>query len=82
MEKIQVPKLNGSNYNSWKFSTELLLVREDFWKFVTKPRPEEVAATENAPLSKLGIPEINVLERRSLDGKQPAWPHQADENGS
>lgn len=49
MEKVQVPKLNGSNYSSWKFSTELLLIREDLWKFVTKPRPEEVAATENAP---------------------------------
>ncbi|KXJ69374.1 hypothetical protein RP20_CCG027404 [Aedes albopictus] len=55
MEKVQVPKLNGSNYSSWKFSTELLLIREDLWKFVTKPRPEEVAATENVPVNAAAV---------------------------
>lgn len=46
MDKLGIPKLNKSNYNSWKFSVELLLIREGLWKFVTGTRPEVEADQE------------------------------------
>lgn len=44
MEKLGVPRLNGSNYSSWKFKVELLLVREDLWEYVTGTCPVETEA--------------------------------------
>lgn len=48
--RISIQKLNNSNYSSWRFKTELLLVREDLWRFVdpgVKPN-QESDATWNA----------------------------------
>lgn len=48
LEKLGVPRLNGSNYASWKFKVELLLVREDLWEFVTGICPAEDQANAAA----------------------------------
>ena len=65
MEKIQVPKLNGTNYSSWKFSTELLLIREDSWKYVIGDRPEARAATETVPGNANAIEAWNSGDQRA-----------------
>lgn len=39
MERLGIPKLNNQNYGSWKFTVELLLVREDLWKYVNPGNP-------------------------------------------
>lgn len=49
MEKLGITKLNATNYNSWKFEVELLLIRERLWKFVKSTKPtakEDIPAWE------------------------------------
>lgn len=44
--RFSLQKLNNGNYPSWRFKVELLLVREDLWRYVTpglKPETEAVA---------------------------------------
>lgn len=44
--RFSLQKLNNGNYPSWRFKGELLLVREDLWRYVTpglKPETEAVA---------------------------------------
>lgn len=40
MDKISITKLNGTNYQIWKFKVKLLLMREDVWDIVTNAMPE------------------------------------------
>lgn len=39
MEKLQFSKLNGSNYQTWKFKMELLLIDKDLWDIISEARP-------------------------------------------
>lgn len=48
LEKLGVTRLNGSNYSSWKFKIELLLIREDLWEYVTGTCPGETQANQAA----------------------------------
>ncbi|XP_039449093.1 uncharacterized protein LOC120428179 [Culex pipiens pallens] len=45
MDRIEVVKLNGTNYCSWKRKVEFLLIRDDLWRYVvgTKPVPWRAA---------------------------------------
>lgn len=38
--KISIVKLNNSNYAVWKFKAEMLLTREDTWKYIEDQAPE------------------------------------------
>lgn len=40
MDKISITKLNGSNYQIWKFKLKLLLIKEDVWDVVKDELPE------------------------------------------
>lgn len=40
--KISIVKLNNSNFSVWKFKAEMLLTREDMWKFIEDEAPEPV----------------------------------------
>ncbi|OAD56172.1 hypothetical protein WN48_03818 [Eufriesea mexicana] len=37
--RLMITKLNNSNYCSWKFKVELLLIKEGLWELVTQNRP-------------------------------------------
>lgn len=39
MEKLQFSKLNGNNYQMWKFKMELLLIEKELWDTVSEKRP-------------------------------------------
>ncbi|KMQ89363.1 hypothetical protein RF55_11019 [Lasius niger] len=39
--RFSFPKLNGSNWQTWKQLMQMLLEREDLWDILTKPKPEE-----------------------------------------
>lgn len=39
MDKISITKLNGSNYQIWKFKVKLLLIKEDVWNVVKNELP-------------------------------------------
>lgn len=41
-QRFPLPKLTNHNYQSWKFRMEMLLVREDLWSVIDKPRPAVV----------------------------------------
>ena len=40
--KIAIEKLTGSNYEAWKFNAEMLLAREQLWKYVEDDPPNPV----------------------------------------
>ena len=39
--KITVAKLNNSNYQTWKYKMELLLIKEELWDVVTGIKPQQ-----------------------------------------
>lgn len=41
-EKVLLPPLNNSNYSCWKMRMQMLLIRDDYWFVVEKPKPEPV----------------------------------------
>ena len=41
MDKISITKLNGGNYQTWKFKVKLLLTKDDVWNVVSNARPAE-----------------------------------------
>jgi hypothetical protein len=41
---LKIAKLNNSNYQTWKFKVELLLIKDDLWDVVVKDPPDEVSA--------------------------------------
>lgn len=41
---FSLQKLNNANYSSWRFKVELLLVREELWRYVTPGEKPEVEA--------------------------------------
>ena len=41
---LRIAKLNGSNYQTWKFKVELLLIKEDLWDVVSEDPSEPVSA--------------------------------------
>lgn len=43
VEKFSIVKLGNSNYGTWKFQMEVLLIREELWYRVdeVKPEPEQ-----------------------------------------
>ena len=47
--KVQIAKLNGKNYQSWKLNTKWLLMERGLWGFVTgtEARPEAVNEIKN-----------------------------------
>src|SRR6218665_1685159 len=40
----KIENLNNQNYQTWKFTMELLLIKEDLWETVTKEIPDPVTA--------------------------------------
>ncbi|XP_052890522.1 uncharacterized protein LOC128298777 [Anopheles moucheti] len=38
--KLSLAKLNNSNYSTWKFRMEMLLIREEVWYVIADPKPE------------------------------------------
>lgn len=38
--RTYVEKLDGTNYNIWKFKTELILIKEGIWNVIKNERPE------------------------------------------
>lgn len=40
--KIIIAKLNGTNYQLWKYKVELLLLKEELWDVVDKQPPENI----------------------------------------
>ena len=40
LSSLRIAKLNGSNYQTWKFKVELLLIKEDLWDVVSQEPPE------------------------------------------
>ena len=49
-QKVQITKLNGNNYQTWKLNTKWLLMERGLWGFVTgsEVRPEIVEEKKNA----------------------------------
>jgi hypothetical protein len=45
---LRIVKLNGSNYQTWKFKVELLLIKDDLWEVVNEAPPDEVTAEWSA----------------------------------
>lgn len=43
--KVVVERLNDTNWASWKFRVELLLVKDGLWEVVSNPKPVDVNAT-------------------------------------
>lgn len=43
MDKVKITKLNGSNYQIWKYKIELILTKEDLWDIVSNDLPEGIA---------------------------------------
>jgi transposase InsO family protein len=41
---LKIAKLTNSNYQTWKFKVELLLIKDDLWDVVVKDPPDEVSA--------------------------------------
>jgi hypothetical protein len=41
---LRITKLNGVNYQTWKFKVELLLIKEDLWDVVDKDPPADVTS--------------------------------------
>lgn len=41
---LRITKLNGGNYQTWKFKMELLLIKEDLWDVVSQDTPDPVTA--------------------------------------
>lgn len=41
MDKIPFSKLNGSNYQTWKFKMELSLIEKDLWDIISTERPAD-----------------------------------------
>jgi len=41
---LRIAKLNGNNYQTWKFKVELLLIKEDLWEVVSQDPPDPVTA--------------------------------------
>lgn len=41
MEKLQFSKLNGNNYQMWKFKMELFLIEKDLWDTISQERPDD-----------------------------------------
>ena len=41
MEKLQFTKLNGTNYQIWKFKMEMLLIDKEVWETISKERPTQ-----------------------------------------
>ena len=39
--KSTITKLNGVNYPVWKIKMELILIKDDLWDIVTKPKPAQ-----------------------------------------
>ena len=39
--RVLVEKLNGENYEIWKYKMELLLIKDKLWSVVTSEPPEE-----------------------------------------
>lgn len=37
--KFAVEKLSNSNFESWKFNVQMLLIREELWKYVEEDAP-------------------------------------------
>lgn len=40
--KIQIAKLNATNYPTWKFKVELLLIRDGLWKIIKDDAPNPI----------------------------------------
>lgn len=40
--KIAIERLTGSNYEAWKFNAEMLLAREQLWKYVEEAPPNPI----------------------------------------
>ena len=40
--KIQIQKLNRSNYPTWKFKVELLLIKDGLWKVIRDNAPNPI----------------------------------------
>lgn len=41
ISKLSFIRLNNSNWQSWSFRMQMLLIREELWHVITKPKPEE-----------------------------------------
>jgi len=39
---LRITKLNGTNYQTWKFKLELLLTKEDLWDTMPQDSPDPV----------------------------------------
>ncbi len=39
---INITKLNNSNCHTWKFTVELLMIKDDLWEAVIQPPPDPV----------------------------------------
>src|SRR5215469_590900 len=46
---LQIEKLDGSNYHSWKYNMKMVLIERDLWDYVNEP---PVAPTDPAELAK------------------------------
>lgn len=42
--RIAISKLNGGNYQVWKFKMELLLIKEELWDQVSSTAPTDATA--------------------------------------
>lgn len=42
MESTKIAKLNRTNYPTWKFKVELLLIKDGLWKTIRDPQPNPV----------------------------------------
>lgn len=45
--KVQIAKLNGTNYPTWKFKVELLLIKDGLWKVIKEDPPNPVTPEWN-----------------------------------
>ncbi|XP_062710258.1 copia protein isoform X1 [Aedes albopictus] len=43
--KVALDRLNDTNWSTWRFRMELLLMREDLWTIVKDPKPDPVDVT-------------------------------------
>lgn len=39
---IRIGKLNNSNYPTWKFKVELLLIKDDLWEVISEDQPDPI----------------------------------------
>lgn len=79
MESFKIEKLNYSNYQTWKYKLELLLLKEGLWEVVSEAKPVDPSAVwtkqdgKAKALIGLLIEDSQLIHVRKLDTSKNYW---------